>query len=433
MKRAKSDYPKTIREGSVTVKVYRVRNYESVIYQVVYYLGSERTRATYSDEATALEEAGKKAKFLAQGQANELTLNGTDCDSYMAARELLREIGGVPLASAVDEYVRARKLLGSRSLITAVEQWLADHAPSLAVATVPQIVEECIKAKTAVGLSESYMRPFSGRLRRFARSVRGNIGDVKQVHIEAYLNGTKTTGRTRNNIAQAIRTFFNFAKARGYLHRERKTEADFIEMKPEKESDTAIYTVDELARMLVAGDADSVPFIAIGAFSGIRSFEMKRLDWSNFRWDQGVIEIKGGKAKTGSRRNAPLHPILAEWLMPYQKAEGFVCRCKKAEMVARARVIKAGLKWKKNALRHSFDSYRLAELKDASKVSYEMGNSPRMVFKHYHELVAPKEAERFWSLTPAAAKATVDAAAKPTPMPTPAPVRNANAPAKASA
>ena len=190
-------------------------------------------------------------------------------------------------------------------------------------------------------------------------------------------------------------------------------------MKPEKESDTTIYTVGELARMLVVGDKDSVAFIAIGAFAGIRSFEMKRLDWSNFRWDQGVIEIKGGKAKTGSRRNAPLLPILTEWLMPYREKEGLVFQWKKAGMVARARMIKAGLKWKKNALRHSFGSYLLAEFKDASKVAYEMGNSPRMVFKHYHELVAPKEAERFWSLTPTTAKTTVDAAAKPTPIQAP--------------
>ncbi len=43
-----------------------------------------------------------------------------------------------------------------------------------------------------------------------------------------------------------------------------------------------------------------------------------------------------------------------------------------------------------------------------------MGNSPRMVFKHYHELVAPKEAERYWRLThePALALQALAAPAK---------------------
>jgi hypothetical protein len=35
----------------------------------------------------------------------------------------------------------------------------------------------------------------------------------------------------------------------------------------------------------------------------------------------------------------------------------------------------AGIKWKKNALRHSFCSYRLAVIEDAAKVAYEAGNS----------------------------------------------------------
>ena len=56
--------------------------------------------------------------------------------------------------------------------------------------------------------------------------------------------------------------------------------------------------------------------------------------------------------------------------------------------------------WPHNALRHSYGSYRLAQCHDAARVSLEMGNSPQMVFAHYRELVKPRDAERFWALTP---------------------------------
>ena len=36
--------------------------------------------------------------------------------------------------------------------------------------------------------------------------------------------------------------------------------------------------------------------------------------------------------------------------------------------------------WKPNALRHSFASYRMANIKDAARVALEMGNSPTMFF-----------------------------------------------------
>jgi hypothetical protein len=56
--------------------------------------------------------------------------------------------------------------------------------------------------------------------------------------------------------------------------------------------------------------------------------------------------------------------------------------------------------WKHNALRHSFISYRVAETHDAAKVSLEAGNSPQMIFKHYRELVQPKEANAWFSIEP---------------------------------
>jgi hypothetical protein len=57
--------------------------------------------------------------------------------------------------------------------------------------------------------------------------------------------------------------------------------------------------------------------------------------------------------------------------------------------------------WPPNALRHSFGSYHLARFNDAAALALEMGNSPAVIFKHYRQLVKPKDAERYWKLAPA--------------------------------
>jgi hypothetical protein len=44
------------------------------------------------------------------------------------------------------------------------------------------------------------------------------------------------------------------------------------------------------------------------------------------------------------------------------------------------------VEWKHNALRHSFCSYRLADVKSAAEVALVAGNSPQMIFQHYREL-----------------------------------------------
>ena len=54
-----------------------------------------------------------------------------------------------------------------------------------------------------------------------------------------------------------------------------------------------------------------------------------------------------------------------------------------------------------NALRHSFISYRVAQVQNVAQVALEAGNSPRMVFSNYRELVRPADAEKWFGITPA--------------------------------
>ena len=56
--------------------------------------------------------------------------------------------------------------------------------------------------------------------------------------------------------------------------------------------------------------------------------------------------------------------------------------------------------WKKNALRHSYISYRVAEIHDVAKVALEAGNSAQIIFQHYRELVREKEAKEWFAIMP---------------------------------
>ena len=57
--------------------------------------------------------------------------------------------------------------------------------------------------------------------------------------------------------------------------------------------------------------------------------------------------------------------------------------------------------WPNNGLRHSFASYHLAKHQNAPQLALEMGHStPRMIFDNYREVVAPAEAERYWTIRP---------------------------------
>jgi hypothetical protein len=61
------------------------------------------------------------------------------------------------------------------------------------------------------------------------------------------------------------------------------------------------------------------------------------------------------------------------------------------------------VKWKRNALRHSFGSYRMEQTKNEGQVALEMGNSPKIVKDHYFEIVDEQAARDYWNIKPAAA------------------------------
>lgn len=146
----------------------------------------------------------------------------------------------------------------------------------------------------------------------------------------------------------------------------------------------------------------TLPYWAIGAFAGLRSAELERLDWSEVDFEAGLIEVKASKAKTASCRLVTMQPNLKAWLAPYcNRRSGSVCPIGLRKKLEADRE-KAGLleNWPNNALRHSFGSYHLAQFKDAAALALQMGNSPTMIFKHYRELVKPKDAERYWSIKP---------------------------------
>ena len=59
------------------------------------------------------------------------------------------------------------------------------------------------------------------------------------------------------------------------------------------------------------------------------------------------------------------------------------------------------VKWKQNALRHSFASYELARVEDAARVALWLGHtSPTMTFEHYRERVEKETGDEWFDVLP---------------------------------
>ena len=137
-----------------------------------------------------------------------------------------------------------------------------------------------------------------------------------------------------------------------------------IDIDFDDDGEIEIFTAAELDRILKAARPELVPFVAIGAFAGLRHAEIKRLDWQEIDLERGFIEVKGAKAKTRQRRLVPISENLKAWLAPHHQESGlvipFVHSSKQLMWLvddANKGTTETPLRWKRNGLRHSFISY----------------------------------------------------------------------------
>jgi len=291
----------------------------------------------------------------------------------------------------------------------AVNFYLPHLHASNRTCTAAELVDELLKVKEADGASERYLRDLRNRLRKFSESFDGKpVAEITAPQIDEWLRslsdhetGKRLSPVTRNNFRRVLIVAFNFALGRGYCV---GNSALGSAKAKEIESPVGILTVDQTARLLENTAPELVPYIAIGAFAGLRRAELERLDWQEVDLQSGLIEVTASKAKSARRRFVKIQPNLAKWLQPHALLSGNVTPPNYPEFLDDAREA-AGIKqWPQNALRHGFASYHLARFNNAAFLALELGHTnSNLVFQHYRQLVKPKQAERYWKIAPVAA------------------------------
>ena len=228
------------------------------------------------------------------------------------------------------------------------------------------------------------------------------ISNVTSEQATMFLDGLKLGPRTRNNYLGAFQALVNFAIERKFLPKD-YDELTSLSKMDDDSGEIEIFTPEEMRGFLAAAPAHARPFLIIGAFAGLRSAELERLNFEDISFAEGHLTVDAKKSKTKQRRIVPLSPNLREWIAPYANHTGPVLTSNANHTVRTIRESAPALKWKANALRHSYVSYRLAQVKSADQVALEAGNSPAMVFSNYRALVTEAQALDWFSIVPTTA------------------------------
>src|SRR5471030_572044 len=318
--------------GKQTVKLYRSVNRGKEMFQLAFYQAGRRVQKNFADKA----DAKRVAKQILGGLTNDAeaieALATPELESLVAARRVLAP--NYALHVAVEEHAQAVGKLGEISLREAVEFFLRHNRADVPRLTLAEIADQFAKSRQQSGLSAHYVSQCRKTVNDLAKAFPGKtLPDLRTAELDAWLGGLTFGAKTKHGMRIILVACGNWAEGRGYLI---KGGSPFPAMVRYKETKTSvsIFTPENIASLLTKADKTLRPFLALGAFAGLRTAELQRLDWKEIDLNRGFITVDANKAKTRQRRLVPILDNLKLWLAPYKQASGPVCLHQRPQLAA---------------------------------------------------------------------------------------------------
>lgn len=403
--------------GNVVVRV--ARNGKAT-YLVAWreFAGAPRRRQTFSVRKAAIERADEIARTLANGQAESVKLTGADRESYRRAIITLRPFG-LPLHVFAEQYAAARAALPDGYTVQeACERLAADVAAAvMSCPPAAQVAAELVDHLRTDPHRQRDPRDI-GRFKARALAVAEafpNLATITPEGADRFLRGLGVAAKTRDHYLAAAKALVAYAQRRGWLP---AGDHGFSAVKKVfRPGPVETFSVEEMREILAACQPKWIPFVALGAFAGLRTAEISRLTWDAVRWQENEIALDMRITKTGHPRNVPLEPNLRAWLLPharrvgriynYASARGFEKATQALHRELEERI--EGFHWRDNGLRHSYGSYLYGRERNLPLVRAYMGNSEAMVMRFYNSPKTREQGVAWFTIAPASGLVPISA------------------------
>jgi integrase len=392
--------PILIKIGFATVKIYRcVNNKDYYTYAVTWWAEGKRHRRAIADLTEAKREAKRIARELSDGRHSMTEITVRDLSYY---KDLEKKMAGVPLHEAVS-------------------LWLNINSRKTPSVLLKDIVEEMLQAKNNDDfVGEKQKVTLRLRWSRFCRDFGERvISTIKAKEIDQFLNNPEWAARTKAHYRQAVLMIFDYAKRKEYIDPDRDHQADKTEVVRVQEAKLDSWAVPEMKILLNHANPKTLAWIVLGAFAGIRSAEIERMQWEDIDWASNLILVHSkrvgqGKVRANNDRTIPMTENLKAWLSPFRTCTGNILTSVGVKdiykeldvIVGQIRQTNPDFTWKPNANRHSFATYYLALTGDASQTALACGHNPSMLLRRYKTItingrtVTREMAKEYFALAP---------------------------------
>lgn len=387
-----------MKDGEERFKVKKTTSGNKTVWVVSgYKLNGQRVRKRFDSEREA------------EGERHLLNV---ECMEQEAYKPKLTRLTADQLAVAEQSF---GLLDDGESLLDAVRWFKKTYTPAQMPMKVPEAVETFITEKGQENIRPATLSNLEWRLRRFARHFkRRKVNELDRDALWPFIMDPAHSPTNQGNNKRVIHNFFEWA-----------VEKKMIAANPtagrwkivKDDPDPEILTIDQCKALLRAGrdfkDGKMLGFVVVSLFCGLRPTEAKRLEWEQIDLAGRNITIRGATAKLRQKRHVEIPGNAVPWLTMALKSDGPMGGGNYRRDFASIRKLagwrpqrpkdnkeRALPKWPSDVMRHTALSMRLATTKDEKATSRWAGNSPDILYRHYHGLADEATAAAFWAITP---------------------------------
>ncbi len=270
--------------------------------------------------------------------------------------------------------------------------------------TLGELTEAYLKDAERRRRSEDYLR----HLRSFFDRLKGSLGreipllEIDWTMIQDFFDALGVGAVTLQNYRAYLTAVFNHAVAEEWIDRSPALRLVIPEAKGEEPGILTPKQTEDLLKAARTISDELAALLALQLFAGVRNANVTRFEPGEIDQKAKVITIPAAKFKTGKRHVIEdAAPVLWKWIALADMDE--LCRWtarnynwRKGQAFQTAKIEPP-----KNALRHSFASYRCALDGSAEKASYILGHqNPREIWQAYKATASRADARKYFAIKP---------------------------------
>lgn len=324
----------------------------------------------------------------------------------------------------------ASRLAPDADPVEVMQFWLASNRPNLKPKPFDEAIPAYLQYLEAMERELAYRKHVAAHLQDFSKSLGSNrkVHEITHQMIADYIFGLPYKPVTKRHYKRSIGGAYAWWIEQGWAM---DNPAKKVRTPEVITPEPGILSVKEMEKLFQANekvDPEICGLLALGAFAGMRSSAISKVEYHEIDFGQRGIHTPAEKTKKRRRQWIEgLPDNLWKWLE--QTPESAFQLTHRQFMHRRSEALKrAGLlieaddiayenrkrqergkplvKWKpkcppKNCFRHSFVTYHVALYRDAGKTALLVSHrNQQILFQHYLGIANKEQAERYFQIVP---------------------------------